>query len=54
VRAIDTFRIAAEESVRMYGEFIPLDISERAEGIRRSRDEFRSGPAVSSRHLTFR
>jgi len=29
-RLIDTFRIAAEESVRIYGEVMPLDISERA------------------------
>jgi len=31
-RLIDTFRIAAEESVRLYGEVMPLDISERARG----------------------
>ncbi len=31
-RLIDTFRIAAEESVRMYGEIMPLDISPRAKG----------------------
>ena len=31
-RLIDTFRIAAEESVRIYGEVMPLDISPRAEG----------------------
>ncbi|MBX7482539.1 aldehyde dehydrogenase family protein [Qipengyuania qiaonensis] len=31
-RLIDTFRIAAEESVRMYGEVMPLDISARAKG----------------------
>ncbi|SMQ59445.1 Acyl-CoA reductase [Altererythrobacter xiamenensis] len=31
-RLIDTFEIAAEESVRMGGEVMPLDISERAEG----------------------
>lgn len=29
-RLIDTFRIAAEESVRQVGEVLPLDISERA------------------------
>jgi acyl-CoA reductase-like NAD-dependent aldehyde dehydrogenase len=29
-RLIDTFRIAAEESVRITGEVLPLDISERA------------------------
>lgn len=31
-RLIDTFRIAAEEAVRIYGEVMPLDISARAEG----------------------
>ena len=31
-RLIDTFEIAAEESVRMGGEVMPLDISERAAG----------------------
>jgi len=31
-RLIDTFRVAAEESVRMTGEYLPLDISQRAEG----------------------
>ncbi|MEM9488992.1 MAG: aldehyde dehydrogenase family protein [Myxococcota bacterium] len=29
-RLIDTFRIAAEESVRIYGEVMPMDISPRA------------------------
>jgi len=29
-RLVDTFRVAAEESVRMVGEVMPLDISERA------------------------
>ncbi len=33
-RLIDTFRIAAEESVRIGGEIIPMDISERGKGIR--------------------
>ena len=33
-RLIDTFRIAAEESVRMYGEVLPMDISARARGYR--------------------
>jgi len=32
-RLIDTFRIAAEEAVRWGGEYLPLDISARAEGI---------------------
>ncbi len=31
-RLIDTFKIAAEESTRLYGETIPLDISARAKG----------------------
>lgn len=31
-RLIDTFRIAAEEAVRFGGEYLPIDISPRAEG----------------------
>ncbi len=31
-RGIDTFRLAAEEATRIYGEYAPLDISPRAEG----------------------
>lgn len=31
-RLVDTFRVAAEESVRMVGEVMPLDISPRARG----------------------
>jgi acyl-CoA reductase-like NAD-dependent aldehyde dehydrogenase len=31
-RLIDTFRVAAEESVRSYGEVMPMDISPRAKG----------------------
>ncbi|MEM7539297.1 MAG: aldehyde dehydrogenase family protein [Chloroflexota bacterium] len=31
-RLIDTFRIAAEESTRIYGEVLPMDISARAKG----------------------
>ena len=31
-RGIETFRLAAEEATRIYGEHMPLDISERAEG----------------------
>lgn len=30
-RAIDTVRIAAEEALRLYGQYLPLDISPRAE-----------------------
>ena len=33
-RLIDTFRVAAEESVRITGEVLPLDISERASAYR--------------------
>ncbi len=33
-RLIDTFRVAAEEATRIYGEVMPLDISARAEGYR--------------------
>jgi acyl-CoA reductase-like NAD-dependent aldehyde dehydrogenase len=33
-RLIDTFRIAAEESVRIVGEVLPMDISARAAGYR--------------------
>jgi acyl-CoA reductase-like NAD-dependent aldehyde dehydrogenase len=33
-RLIDTFKIAAEESTRIYGEILPLDISPRAKGYR--------------------
>ena len=33
-RLIDTFEIAAEEAVRLYGEYAPLDISERNKGIK--------------------
>jgi acyl-CoA reductase-like NAD-dependent aldehyde dehydrogenase len=31
-RAIDTFRLSAEESTRIHGEYMPLDISARSEG----------------------
>lgn len=31
-RLIDTFRIASEEAVRIYGEVLPMDISARGEG----------------------
>ena len=33
-RLVDTLRIAAEESVRVYGEVLPLEISARVEGYR--------------------
>jgi acyl-CoA reductase-like NAD-dependent aldehyde dehydrogenase len=33
-RLADTFRVAAEEAVRLYGEVLPMDISPRAKGYR--------------------
>ena len=43
-RLIDTFRVAAEESVRMVGEYLPLDISQRAEGYESIWRRFPIGP----------
>ena len=43
-RLIDTFRIAAEESVRNYGEIMPLDISERARGYQSFWKRYPIGP----------
>ncbi|QFT78363.1 aldehyde dehydrogenase family protein [Erythrobacter sp. THAF29] len=43
-RLIDTFRIAAEESVRNYGEVMPLDISERAKGYQSIWKRYPIGP----------
>jgi acyl-CoA reductase-like NAD-dependent aldehyde dehydrogenase len=43
-RLIDTFRIAAEESVRMYGEVMPLDISARAKGYQSIWKRYPIGP----------
>ena len=43
-RLIDTFRVAAEESVRMTGEYLPLDISARAEGVESIWRRFPIGP----------
>lgn len=43
-RAIDTFRIAAAESVRMYGEWLPLDMSQRTEGFQAITRRFPVGP----------
>ncbi len=43
-RLIDTFRIAAEESVRMYGEVMPLDISSRARGYQSIWKRYPIGP----------
>lgn len=43
-RLVDTFRIAAEEAVRIYGEWMPLDISSRAEGYQAVVRRFPLGP----------
>ena len=43
-RLVDTFRVAAEESVRMMGEYMPLDISKRAEGYEGIWRRFPVGP----------
>lgn len=43
-RLIDTFRIAAEEAVRNYGEVMPLDISERGKGYQSIWKRYPIGP----------
>jgi acyl-CoA reductase-like NAD-dependent aldehyde dehydrogenase len=43
-RLIDTFRIAAEESVRSYGEIMPMDIAPRARGYSGMWKRFPIGP----------
>ncbi|MCK4342162.1 MAG: aldehyde dehydrogenase family protein [Phycisphaerae bacterium] len=43
-RLVDTFRIAAEEAVRIYGEWQPLDISARAAGYQALVRRFPLGP----------
>jgi len=43
-RLIDTFRIAAEEALRVYGEWMPLDISARADGYQAIVRRFPLGP----------
>lgn len=45
-RLLDTFRIAAEESVRIGGEFLPLDISPRAAGYESLWRRFPIGPCA--------
>lgn len=45
-RAMDTFRIAAEESTRIGGEIMPLDISARAEGYQALIKRFPIGPCA--------
>ncbi len=43
-RLVDTFRIAAEEAVRIRGEWTPLDISPRADGYQSIERRFPLGP----------
>lgn len=45
-RLVDTFRIAAEEAVRIGGEWLPLDISPRAEGYQALVRRFPIGPCA--------
>ena len=45
-RATETFRIAAEESTRLYGEVIPLDISARSAGYEAISKRFPVGPCA--------
>ncbi len=45
-RALDTFRLAAEESTRITGEWLPLDISARAAGLQAIVRRFPLGPAA--------
>ena len=45
-RLIDTFRIAAEEVPRMYGETLPLDISPRGKGYRGMTQRVPIGPCA--------
>jgi acyl-CoA reductase-like NAD-dependent aldehyde dehydrogenase len=51
-RLIDTFRIAAEESVRMRGEVMNLEISPRAKGYRGMWKRVPIGRVLSFRHST--
>ncbi len=45
-RATETFRIAAEESTRIYGELLPLDISARSAGYQAISKRFPVGPCA--------
>lgn len=45
-RLLDTFRIGAEEAVRITGEWIPLDISPRAAGVQGIVRRFPLGPCA--------
>ena len=52
-RAIGTFRIAAEESKRMLGEYIPLDISERSKNRTAINKRFPIGPILGISPFNF-
>lgn len=45
-RLVDTLRLAAEEATRRYGEWLPLDISQRAEGYEAIVRRFPIGPCA--------
>ncbi|MDO8632605.1 MAG: aldehyde dehydrogenase family protein, partial [Phycisphaerales bacterium] len=45
-RLVDTFRVAAEEAVRLGGEYLPLDIGPRAEGYEGIWRRFPVGPCA--------
>ena len=45
-RFVDTFRVAAEEATRLGGEYLPLDISSRAEGYEGLWRRFPIGPCA--------
>jgi acyl-CoA reductase-like NAD-dependent aldehyde dehydrogenase len=45
-RLIDTFRVAAEECTRLTGKYLPLDISQRAEGYEGIWRRFPVGPCA--------
>ena len=45
-RLVDTFRIAAEETLRLTGDYLPLDISPRAEGCEGICRRFPVGPCA--------
>ena len=52
-RLVDTFRIAAEEAVRIGGEWVPLDISARAEGYESLVRRFPLGPCAGITPFNF-
>ncbi|OHB42640.1 MAG: aldehyde dehydrogenase [Planctomycetes bacterium GWB2_41_19] len=52
-RAIGTFQIAAEESKRMLGEYIPLDISERSKNRTAINKRFPIGPILGISPFNF-